>query len=189
MRLLLLIILLLSSAVAQETAPLHSAPDTVRVDSSAPKPDAADSSRVKKVDPARIWTTWKDLSRAIALRALDGPEDILEKAEIIEDRIDDLASEHKRLKETAKEWKNRHQSLEIQLEVLDDLAEIQRGGDLQLQQRLHNLRVDLRKTAKRRTAFETSLKDLEEELGRLTKLLQHYQDKAEAIRRREEGSR
>ena len=36
-----------------------------------------------EVDPAYLWTIWKDLSRAIELQKLDGPEDIVEKADII----------------------------------------------------------------------------------------------------------
>ena len=36
------------------------------------------------------WKQWKDIGPAIELRSLDDPSDILEKAEIIEDRVDKL---------------------------------------------------------------------------------------------------
>ena len=148
-----------------------------------------DSTRKRPVDPALAWKSWKDLSRAIALRGLDGPDDILEKAEIIADRIDDLRQEQKQLKASLQEWSDRHQALELQLEVLDDLAEVQRGGDLQLQQRLHSLREDLGKATGRMQIFDASLKDLEQELDRLDGLAKQYAKKAEDLRRREEENR
>jgi prefoldin subunit 5 len=191
---LALLVVLTAAAPFDAAAQKTTAPDTARVDTSASKaakPQAAktDSGRAKTVDPAYAWTTWKDISRAIALRPLDGPDDILEKTEIIEDRIDDLLKERQRMQEAIDEWKNRHQSLEIQLEILEDLAEMQRGGDLQLQQRMHSLREDLRKAAQRRSVLKKSLHELEEELARLRELVKQYQQQAAAIRRREEENR
>ena len=191
---LALLVTLTAAAPFDAAAQKITAPDTAQVDTSVSKvtkPQAAktDSGRAKAIDPAYAWTTWKDISRAIALRPLDGPDDILEKTEIIEDRIDDLFKEHQHLQEAIDEWKNRHQSLEIQLEVLEDLAEVQRGGDLQLQQRMHSLREDLRKAAQRRSVLGKSLQKLEGELARLRELVKQYQQQAEAIRRREEESR
>ena len=94
-----------------------------------------------EVDPAYLWTIWKDLSRAIELQKLDGPEDIVEKADIIRDRIDDLTGERQRLATLLEEWADRHESLDIQLEVLEDLAMVQLDGDLQLQQHAQHTRA------------------------------------------------
>jgi len=177
---------------AESAGKQRTVPDTVGGDSlAAARQDSTktDSTRGEKVDPAHAWKTWKDLSRAIALRPLDGPEDILEKVEIIEDRIDDLLEEQKELETAWEEWDDRRQSLELQLEVLDDLAEVQRGGDLQLQQRMHSLREDLGKATHRMRVFKGSLKDLEKELDRLSRLEKDYREKAEDLRRREEEDR
>ena len=167
-----------------------SLPETV-VDSTQitadPTPSKADSTRA--LDPAFAWTGWKDLQRAIALRPLDGPEDIIEKKEIIEDRLDDLAKEQDQLNRQAEEWQSRAQSLSIQLEVLDDLAELQRGGDLQLQQRLHTIRTDRRKAADRYKAYIKSLDELSGESQRLRALAAQYTQRADAIRRHEEKVR
>ena len=116
--------------------------DSVRVQAESAAAEVAlqDSAAAAPVDPAYIWTTWKDLSRAIKLETLDGPEDIIEKADIIQDRIDDLAAERRQLVETRQEWSDKNTALETQLEVLEDLAKVQLGGDLQLQQRMHRMR-------------------------------------------------
>ena len=167
-------------------------PDTAGGDSVAVAPQdsvVADFVRQQKIDPAYAWKLWKELSRAIALRALDGPDDILEKAEIIQDRRDDLLEEKKKIKAASKEWEERHQALELQLEVLDDLAEIQRGGDLQLQQRMHSLREDRGKALRRLRVFRGSLRDLDREVGSMAKLAEEYREKAADLRRREEEGR
>jgi chromosome segregation ATPase len=144
---------------------------------------------LEKIDPAQAWKTWKELSRAIRLRPLDGPDDILEKAEIIEDRLDDLGEARQELRTEAQEWEDRRQALELQIEVLNDLAQVQRGGDLQLQQRLHTLREDLGKAARRLGVLKGSLKELDKELYRLNGLVKEYNHKAAELRRREEENR
>lgn len=149
----------------------------------------ADSTRAWLIDPAYAWKAWKDLSRAIALRPLDGPDDILEKAEIIIDRLDDLRREKETLRTELEKWRDRHQSLELRLEVLEDLAQVQRGGDLQLQQRLHGLREDLGKAARRMGVLKGSLEELDKELERLDDLAEEYSQKAAELRRREEEDR
>ena len=148
-----------------------------------------DSTRLVNVDPALAWQGWKDLSRAIALRPLDGPGDILEKAEIVQDRIDDLQEERRKIEEVGEEWEERRQGLELQREMLDDLAELQRGGDLQLQQRMHGLREELGKASRRLRILEGSLGDLGRELDRLNGIVKQYAEKAEDLRRREEEER
>ena len=156
--------------------------------------DAPDSARVARQlvggsEPAQAWKTWKDLSRAIRMMPLDGPDDILEKAEIIEDRIDDLSREEKRLEAGMGEWMSRHRSLGMQLEVLEDLAKVQLGGDLELQQRMHNMREGRRMAVHRADVFERSLAELRTELGQMLGLVQEYEREAEELRRREAEDR
>lgn len=185
-------LLLLSRVRAESIEGQGTVADTAGGDSLAGvQPDSvqADSIRQKRVDPALVWKTWKDISQAIALRPLDGPDDILEKAEIVEDRLDDLREEKKRLKAVSEEWEERRQSLELQLEVLDDLAEVQRGGDLQLQQRMHSLRDDLGKVVRRLWVFRGSLDDLEKELEQWNRRVEEYREKSVDLRRREEERR
>lgn len=164
-----------------------------RLGDGQPLPDSAavhvDSTDRRTADPVWAWKRWKDIDRAVALRPLDGPQDILEKSEIIADRLDALGREGKRLQGMLKLRSDRHASLEIQVESLEDLADVQRGGDLQLRQRVHNLRADLRKAAQRMRFIETSLKEMGRERQRLEGLLASYEQKAEALRRQEGGQR
>ncbi|MEW6750122.1 MAG: hypothetical protein AB1505_03995 [Candidatus Latescibacterota bacterium] len=158
----------------------------------APEPGAAprttaDSLAARQVDSTRVWKTWKPLWRAIALGPLDGPEDILEKAEIIQDRIDDLVGERRRLAALAGEQDERGQALLLQVEVLEDLDRIQRGGDLQRLQRLASLRDEADQATRRLRALGRSLAELDGEIGRLRRLVEHYARLAEDLRRREEG--
>ena len=184
-------LLLLWGTRAESAEGQGTAADTVGGDSLAVARDSVrvDSIRQERSDPALVWKTWKDISQAIALRPLDGPDDILEKAEIIEDRIDDLREEEEKLKASSKEWEERRQSLELQLEVLDDLAEVQRGGDLQLQQRMHSLRGDMGKAGRRIRVLTEALEDLDEELDHMTGLVVEYGEKSADLRRREEERR
>jgi hypothetical protein len=175
------LLLALAAARAQEAPP-----DTAAGGQRAARPDSA---RRPPIDPAYAWKTWADLSRAIALRPLDGPEDIIEKAEIIADRTDDLREEEQKLKTALEERQARQQALELQLEVLEELAQVQRGGDLQLQQRQHDLREEAGRAARRLRIFRASRAELAGELERLAKLAEEYREKAEALRRREEESR
>ena len=151
----------------------------------------ADSSAADSVqsDPLRPWLAWKDLGRAIAFRPLDGPADIVEKTEIIQDRLDALAGLKKPLEDRLKNPTDRLAALDIQLEVLEDLAQLQRGGDLELQQRLHDMRADRRRFELVQHPFQAALSDLQGEIDRLTDLMRHYQTRAADLRRREEKVR
>ena len=140
---------------------------------------------VAPVSPAYIWKTWADLSRAIELRKLDGPEDIIEKADIIEDRIDDLSQEREKLATARQEWADKSDALEIQLEVLEDLAKVQLGGDLQLQQRMHRMREGRSVAANQLEILTRSISELDIEAGGLTEMVREYKKQAEELRRRE----
>jgi len=147
------------------------------------------ASAATRVEPAYIWKTWTDLSRAIKLRKLDGPEDIIEKADIIKDRIDDLSAERQKLATARQEWSDRNDALEIQLEVLEDLAKVQLGGDLQLQQRMHRMREGRSAAANQLEILTRSISELDIEAGGLTDMVTEYKKQAEELRRREAESR
>ena len=151
------------------------AADSVIADSSSRAANktatAMDSTRVSR-DPVFAWLNWRDLTPAITLRELDGPDDILEKSDIIKDRLDAVMAEQIRLTSSLTEWTDRQGSFAIQIEVLDDLAKVQRGGDLRLQQRLHNMREGRRVAAQRVSGLTKSLSLLKAELTRLQDLLQ-----------------
>ncbi|NKB70499.1 MAG: hypothetical protein GKR89_25805 [Candidatus Latescibacteria bacterium] len=139
-----------------------------------------------RTDPLRPWLKWKDLGRAIALRPLDGPTDIMEKTEIIQDRLDALEEAKSPLQGSLQHPAERLAAIEIQLEVLQDLAQLQRGGDLELQQRLHDMRADRRRLEQAMRPYWAALADLQREIDRLNELLRHYQSRAADLRRKEE---
>ena len=161
--------------------------DSVRAqtDTAVAKVATQDSAAAAPVDPAYIWTTWKDLSRAIKLQPLDGPEDIIEKADIIQDRIDDLSAERRQLAETKQEWSDKNVALETQLEVLEDLAKVQLGGDLQLQQRMHRMREGRSVAANKSEVLTRSIRDLDAVVGELTEMVTGYRKQAGELRRLE----
>lgn len=176
-----------STPKAQEAEADSAASDSSSLAAAATR-GAIDSTRVSR-DPVFAWRHWRDLAPAIALRELDGPDDILEKSDIIKDRLDALVAEQIHLTSSLSEWTDRQGSFAIQIEVLDDLAKVQRGGDLQLQQRLHNMREGRRVAARRVQGLTKSLALLRVELARLQDLLQEYNRKADHLRRQEEENR
>lgn len=136
-------------AVASQAAPDRSArkpdgsvaaipaqPGGPRADSLAVHPATGDSAAG---DSLAVWRSWKDISRAIALEPLDGPQDIREKAEIIQDRVDNLRDQAGRIDSSSTAWRRRRDALRTQLGVLEDLGDVGRGSDLQLERRLRDL--------------------------------------------------
>lgn len=166
---------------------LQSVLDSALVDTSITRVISDSPSR--SVDSVYTWKNWKNISPAIDIRPLDGPTDIIEKEEIILDRLDDLKIERKKLVIAANLWQRRMQIIEVQLELLDDLIEIQRGEDLQMQRRLHSARNDLRKVSQYIVLYITSLHELNKEIDHLSLLLITYKHKAESIRHDEEKIR
>jgi len=156
---------------------------------SGPDSSAVDGAAALRCDPLWTWQDWPPIGRAIALQELDGPADILEKGEIIADRLDGLAREESRLDSVGTTWKARHLAMTAQLEVLEDLADVQLGGDLQLQQRIERVRDDALEAEERVVRVTASAEALETEALRLRDLAGDYRRRAEDLRRREEGSR
>ena len=185
-----------SAGAADESVPISPADsDSSNAETRLDTSSAADTSSGlregdgRDEDSVQAWRHWKQINRAIALDELDGPDDILAKEEIIEDRIDDLTEEDTRLQQSAAEWEARHEVAGVQLEVLDDLAEMQLGGDLQMQQRIEDVREKIREAAQWLERIDISRRDLALEVARLRKLAARYRQTAEEIRIREEGHR
>lgn len=140
-------------------------------------------------DPLRPWRNWPPIDRAIELDALDGPVDIVEKTEIIADRLDDLQLEATRLDSVDGVWEARVVGLSSQLEVLEDLADLQLGGDLQLQQRIESVRDDAIEAQRWRERIELAMTDLQDLMGRWQQRAADYDRQAQLLRRQEEESR
>ena len=134
------------------------------------------------------WKKWKSIDAAIAIRPLDGPEDIREKAEIIADRLDELVREIARLEKEIDQNLQKIQSLRNQREVLQDLAELQQGGDSQTQQRMHELNERIQQQEQLLKLRRESLRGLGQELDRIKRLLADYQQRANSLQRREGGA-
>ena len=133
------------------------------------------------------WTRWKSIEAAIALRPLDGPDDIIEKAEIIEDRSDDLTRERARLEEEMIPVRRKLQAMRDQREVLRDLADIKIGGDTQTRERLQDLAERIRREESLSKMMKESMAELAGELERMRDLAAAYREKARLLRL-EEGA-
>lgn len=139
-------------------------------------------------DAITAWKKWKSIDGAIQLRDLDGPEDILEKAEIIEDRADDLEAEKKRLESEIETSEKKLTTLHNQQQMLKDLAEIKLGGDPQTRQRLNDLVERIRREERLLQMRRQSVADLEKELARMKELAAAYHKKARELRIKEGGA-
>lgn len=134
------------------------------------------------------WKQWKSIETAIALRPLDGPEDILEKVEIIEDRLDELAREKVRLKKSNDLSRQKLSTLRNHQQILQDLSDIKMGGDAQSRQRLHDLAERIRSEQTALKAKQTSFQELTNEMDRLKNLADEYRKKARLLKRKEGGA-
>ncbi|MBT6145091.1 MAG: hypothetical protein HOH74_06660 [Gemmatimonadetes bacterium] len=194
MRLFLLMALL---CALLRSAAADAGPVAVGADSTATRDGdtAVDSTRSpakdspKREDPAWAWSRWPSIAAAVALAPLDGPQDILEKEEIIADRIDALDAETARLDTLTHAWQARSVAMTAQLEVLEDLADRRLGGDLELQQRVENVRGDVLQAGKRVTLFGEVHSALAIELLSLRNLSREYRQQAAQLRQEEENPR
>jgi chromosome segregation ATPase len=139
-------------------------------------------------NPFSAWKNWKSIEPAIALRDLDGPEDIVEKAEIIEDRIDELTREKARLEKQAASADQKIQTLSNQRQVLQDLADVQMGGDTQTRQRLQDLAERIRREKGLQRLRKGTIRELKSELSRMINLAGKYREKAREIKVKEGGA-
>lgn len=134
-----------------------------------------------------VWKQWKSIDAAIALRPLDGPEDIIEKAEIIEDRVDAFAKESRRIDQEIEGTAGTLQTLRLQREVLMDLSEIKFGPDAQTRQRLHDLIQRIQIHESRLKKLKQSNAELQKEHIRWKTMAIQYREKARQLRLKEGG--
>lgn len=140
-----------------------------------------------QADPLRPWLGWPPLEPAIAIAPLDGPVDWIEKAEIIADRVDDLRRLEPGMDSLATLWDTRLQALATQLELLEDLADLQLGGDLQLQQRIETVRDDEAEALAWSERVDAARSDLEKHITTLDDLRRSYEVQADLLRQKEES--
>jgi len=140
-------------------------------------------------DSITAWKRWKSIEAAIELRELDGPEDIIEKAEIIEDRADDLAREKARLESEAESVRERLRRLEDQREVLRELEEIRLSGAPRARQRLQDISGRIRREEALLKKIGASVAGLGEELAGMSALAAEYREKARLLRIEEGGTK
>jgi len=145
------------------------------------RPAAADN----KEESIDAWRRWKDIHKAIEIRPLDVEADILEKVEIIDDRIDALEREKKRLENERRAGEQRLQSLLNQREVLKDLTETRQGADVQTSQRLHDLTDRIQREEALAGRRKSSLEDLAKEMENLRNLEIGYRARANSLRHEE----
>ena len=131
------------------------------------------------------WRTWKSIDAAIALEPLDGPEDIREKADIIADRLDELAREQARLAKEIEQGDQLVRSLQNQREILRSLVELQGARSAQSPQQLHELTGRIQQQEQLLKRRKDSMRDLQQEVDRLRRLLADYTEKANALQQRE----
>ncbi len=142
----------------------------------------------ESVDSINAWKRWKKIDDAIAPRPLDGPEDILEKAEIIEDRVDELKREKARLDKELEFSRQLLQNLINQKEIIEDLAEVQQGGDTQSRRRIHDLTDRIQREEELVKERKESISGLQTELSRMSTLAASYREKAKNLKIHEGGS-
>jgi predicted nuclease with TOPRIM domain len=139
-------------------------------------------------DAIFAWKKWSSIDAAIALRPLDGPEDIREKAEIIEDRIDELKREKARLEREIDLSNQKLQSLRNQKAVLQELEDVKMGSDSQGRQRLQDLSERIRREEHLLKMKRKSLAELEVWITKMTNLAAEYREKARILEIQEGGT-
>ena len=140
-------------------------------------------------DSVTEWTRWKSIEAATALRTLDGPEDIIEKAEIIEDRSDDLALEKDRLDGETARGRERLEHLRNQRRVLRELEELRLSSDPRSRQRLQDITERIRREESLIERIGGSMAGLEAEQARMGELAAVYREKARLLRIKEGGTK
>ena len=139
-------------------------------------------------DAITAWKRWKSIEAAIEVRPLDGPDDIIEKAEIIEDRADELKGEKARLQTEAELNRQKLQTLRRQRESLQDLREIKPGGDSQTRNRLYDLAERIGREERLLKMRRESAAELEKEFAHMNELALEYREKARDLMIRERGA-
>ncbi|RME51025.1 MAG: hypothetical protein D6795_08985 [Deltaproteobacteria bacterium] len=127
---------------------------------------------------ARItaWKAWKDIGKAIEIAPLDGPEEITEKIEIIEDRIDALEGVRAALTAELKALEEERDALTLKISELQKVIDMRSRTDLLLQRRLQSLKSQRAALSPRIERLEETLGELAAEVTRLRNLGRQYEE-------------
>lgn len=131
------------------------------------------------------WRAWKDLTAAIAIAPLDGPDELLEKAEIIADRVDALARARRDLSARCTAIDLGLARIESQLEVLLDFAATRGSRVVEMRQQLHSLRSRRQELRGRAKTCAATLAELDATLTRRRDQHTDYLRRVDAARRDE----
>ncbi len=133
---------------------------------------------------ASRWQAWPPIDKAIAIEPLDGPDELLEKAEIIADRRDGLMRELTMLSHSCASVEVALAGVLTQAETLRELASRNRRK-VMLRQRQHALRGRQREleTASQKCVFQHH--ELTQALTAETTRHQRYLDHASRLRAEE----
>lgn len=129
-------------------------------------------------DEVGAWRTWKPIGPAIAPAELDGPDEFTEKAEIIQDRLDALATERPRVEALCEARDDALASLVRQVEDVRELMDVVGRREGHARQRLHELTERRRRLERRAAVCRDSLLGLRAERARLAALEAEYRARA-----------
>ncbi len=146
---------------------------------------AAPSARADADDDIFAWRSWKSLDAAIALRPLDGPDDIDEKIEIVQDRLDALGRERARLEKDRQTAEQALDALRARRNVLRELSDIRTGGDARTRQTLKELTDQIAREEERQRMRRESIDGLVGESARVAGIVADYRGKAATLRQQE----
>jgi chromosome segregation ATPase len=139
----------------------------------------------ESAESIRAWAKLPDISKAIALRPLDDPADIIEKAEIIEDRIDALVKEKERLAKWIQEIEATQQQLQEQRRILEEVAELHRRSDSSFRQRRAQLTERISHNRTLLESLQKSCHDLQVEIERERRQAEDYRKKSQHLKMQE----
>ncbi len=135
----------------------------------------------------QVWQTWKSIDAATTLAPLDGPDEVLEKAEIIADRRDALSAEQRRISERCEAIAAGVAGVEQQLEGTREIIRVRGGRDGVLRRRVHAFRTRKRELEDLGRVCEESRSGLSKALADLGAQHTRYLEQAKALRA-EEGT-
>lgn len=133
-------------------------------------------------DDPQAWRQWKPIAAAVAIDPLDGPEELLEKAEIIADRRDALQREQGRLTPECAAVDEGLRSIAQQIEVTEEIVTLRGGRTTVLRNRLHTLRGRKRDLYNRLRVCRANLSAIEAAAAALTTQYEDYVQRIEALR-------
>ncbi len=136
----------------------------------------------------QAWRSWKDIAPAVVVAPLDGPEEVLEKAEIIADRRDALGREQARVAVHCEGLRATVNGVDQQLAATRDMLDVRGGRDLLLRRRARDLRSRQRALRTLTASCEANLEALGAALVEVAARHDAYLRRAQALRAEETGT-